>query len=67
MDKPFAIDMDAPFAIDADRVSFSYPNGFEALQEVAFRVWPGEFVAMLASNGSGKTTLIKILVGLLKP
>jgi cobalt/nickel transport system ATP-binding protein len=67
MEKPFAIKMDAPFAIDADRVSFAYPNGFTALHEVEFRVWPGEFVAMLASNGSGKTTLIKILVGLLKP
>ena len=55
------------FAIDADRVSFAYPNGFMALEDVVFRVSSGEFVAMLASNGSGKTTLIKILVGLLKP
>ncbi len=55
------------FAIDADRVSFAYPNGFVALEDVVFRVSSGEFVAMLASNGSGKTTLIKILVGLLKP
>jgi cobalt/nickel transport system ATP-binding protein len=55
------------FAIDADLVSFAYPNGFMALEDVVFRVSSGEFVAMLASNGSGKTTLIKILVGLLKP
>ena len=55
------------FAIDADHVSFAYPNGFMALEDVVFRVSSGEFVAMLASNGSGKTTLIKILVGLLKP
>ncbi len=55
------------FAIDADHVTFAYPNGFMALEDVVFRVSQGEFVAMLASNGSGKTTLIKILIGLLKP
>lgn len=54
-------------AIEAAGVSFAYPNGFPALQEVSFHADRGEFVAMLASNGSGKTTLIKILVGLLQP
>ena len=56
-----------PFALEAEAVSFAYPDGFLALQEVTFRVKRGEFVAMLASNGSGKTTLIKILAGLLVP
>jgi cobalt/nickel transport system ATP-binding protein len=59
--------MKPEFALEADRVSFAYPNGFLALQDVVFRARRGEFVAMLASNGSGKTTLIKVLVGLLKP
>jgi cobalt/nickel transport system ATP-binding protein len=59
--------MERQLAIDADRIWFTYPNGFVALQDVNFRISAGEFVAMLASNGSGKTTLIKILVGLLKP
>lgn len=58
---------ETPFALEVDSVSFSYPDGFEALTEVDFRVRRGEFVAMLASNGSGKTTLIRILAGLLKP
>jgi cobalt/nickel transport system ATP-binding protein len=58
---------EAPFALEVDSVSFSYPDGFEALTEVDFRVRRGEFVAMLASNGSGKTTLIKVLTGILKP
>ena len=57
----------AATAIEAERVSFAYPDGFLALQDVTFRVQRGEFVAMLASNGSGKTTLIKVLVGLLRP
>ncbi len=59
--------MGCAVAIEAERVSFAYPDGFLALQEVTFRVQAGEFVAMLASNGSGKTTLIKVLVGLLRP
>ena len=48
-------------------MTYSYPEGTEALQEVDFHAESGEFVALLASNGSGKTTLIKVLVGLLKP
>lgn len=59
--------MTSEIAIEADNVSFAYPDGFVALQDVVFRVRRGEFVAMLASNGSGKTTLIKVLVGLLDP
>lgn len=58
---------EALFAIQAEAISFAYPDGFLALQEVVFRVKRGEFVAMLASNGSGKTTLIKVLAGLLAP
>lgn len=59
--------MSDEFAIEARNISFAYPDGFVALEDVLFRVRRGEFVAMLASNGSGKTTLIKVLVGLLKP
>jgi cobalt/nickel transport system ATP-binding protein len=48
-------------------VSFTYPEGTKALQEVDFFAEEEKFVALLASNGSGKTTLLKVLVGLLKP
>jgi cobalt/nickel transport system ATP-binding protein len=58
--------MNPPFAVRAAQVSFTYPEGTNALQEVDFGAEPGNFVALLASNGSGKTTLLKILVGLLK-
>ncbi|MEN9974384.1 MAG: hypothetical protein RLZZ282_390 [Verrucomicrobiota bacterium] len=58
---------DTHMAVETCGVSFGYPDGFVALDDVNFRVRRGEFVAMLASNGSGKTTLIKVLAGLLKP
>jgi ABC-type sugar transport system ATPase subunit len=35
----------------------------QALEDVDFRVYPGETVALVGDNGAGKSTLMKILVG----
>ncbi len=35
----------------------------QALQDVDFRVYPGEIVALVGDNGAGKSTLMKILCG----
>lgn len=35
----------------------------QALQDVNFRVYPGEIVALVGDNGAGKSTLMKILCG----
>jgi len=48
-------------------VSFTYPNGVEALREVSLTIQDGEFVAIMGQNGAGKTTLVKHFNGLLKP
>lgn len=71
-------DMDAPSApaTDAvkverledvvvfDRVSFAYRPEQPVLEEVSFRVAPGEKIALVGATGSGKTTVLSLLLRL---
>lgn len=36
-------------------------------EDVSFRVWPGQVVALTGCNGSGKSTLARALAGLIRP
>ena len=38
-----------------------------AVEDVSFRIEPGEMVAFLGPNGAGKTTTLKMLSGLIYP
>jgi len=42
-------------------------RGIPAIQDVSFRVAPGEIVGFLGPNGAGKSTTVKIITGLLRP
>ena len=45
-----------------DNVSFTYPDtGIKALQEVSFRIRPGQTLAVIGNTGSGKTTIAALL------
>lgn len=70
MDYPSAIEeSDDAVALDSvrgeisyDDVTFSYPDGEQALTGVDFEVEPGELVGLVGPTGSGKSTTIKLLL-----
>ncbi|MHA1572599.1 MAG: energy-coupling factor ABC transporter ATP-binding protein [Alphaproteobacteria bacterium] len=51
-------------AIDIRNVSFAYPDGVSALEDVSLHVERNERVAILGANGAGKSTLLYHLNGI---
>lgn len=57
---------DGPSTLFIERLSFSYPDGFQALKDVSLAIAPCEKVALVGPNGAGKSTLMLHLNGLLQ-
>lgn len=48
-------------------VSYSYPGGYLAVDNINMEIKAGENVAIVGQNGAGKTTTVKMMNGLLRP
>ncbi len=57
-------DLERP-AIELRRLSFRYPNGRLALEDITCKISQGERVAIVGPSGAGKSTLLMHLNGLL--
>ena len=53
-------------AIAVENLSYAYHN-IKAVNNISFKVAPGEIVGFLGPNGAGKSTTIKMLTGQLPP
>ena len=54
-------------ALEIDNVTFDYPDGTRALDDVTLAIETGSLVAIVGQNGSGKSTLVRHFNGLLRP
>jgi ATP-binding cassette subfamily B protein len=48
-------------SIEFRNVSFAYPDGQLVLENISFKVDPGQTLALVGQTGSGKTTLVKLV------
>ena len=53
--------------VNINSVSFTYPDGTVAIDNISLSIEKGEKVAIVGQNGAGKTTAVKMMNGLLKP
>lgn len=53
--------------IEIKHVSFQYPNGVLALNDLSLQIPEGQHIVLVGHNGCGKTTLARCLNGLIRP
>lgn len=53
--------------IRLENISFSYPNGYTAVENINLNIPQGQTVAILGQNGAGKTTTVKMMNNLIRP
>ncbi len=53
--------------IEVSNLSFGYSEDRSCINNIGFKVSPGEKIGFLGKNGSGKSTLLKLLAGLIQP
>jgi len=54
------------YAIEIANLSYSYPDGQQALRDINLAIETGESVALIGANGAGKSTLLLHLNGIMR-
>jgi ABC-type multidrug transport system ATPase subunit len=49
--------------IQVNNLSYTYPDGTQAINRITFTLEKGSKTAILGPNGAGKSTLIRLLNG----
>ena len=49
--------------LTCDRATLGYENQI-VIKDLAFEIYPGDYLSIIGENGSGKTTLMKSMLGL---
>ena len=52
----------SPTCLEVEGLSFSYPDGTPALQDISFSLRRGQHLALVGPSGAGKTTLVNLLL-----
>ena len=53
--------------VEFENVSFTYPDGTEALHDIHIKAKPGEVIALVGPSGGGKSTIINLIPRLYDP
>lgn len=57
--------MNAPI-LNVSKLSKRF-GGVQAVEDISFKVQPGELMGVIGPNGSGKTTLVNLITGFVRP
>ncbi|MDD3929466.1 MAG: ABC transporter ATP-binding protein, partial [Sphaerochaeta sp.] len=50
-------------ALNLESLTYTYPSGTQALQNISLSLEEGSSLAILGSNGAGKSTLLDLILG----
>ncbi|MEX2475183.1 ATP-binding cassette domain-containing protein [Marinobacter sp.] len=53
--------------VETREAEFSYPDGFDVVNNLNLTVLRGDKIGLVGENGTGKTTLVRLLLGDLQP